>query len=61
MDWEDQQIKFNMRLINFISYQISQSQNVISKIMIILYQFMIDIILRYIYIMNYMINYPVPN
>ena len=21
MDWEDQQIKFNMRLINFISYQ----------------------------------------
>ena len=61
MDWEEQQIKFNMRLINFISYRVSQSKNVISKIMIILYQFMIDIILRYIYIMNYMINYPVPN
>ncbi len=61
MDWEDQQIKFNMILINFISYKVSQSQDILSKTLMIFYQFMIDITLQYICIINYMINYPVPN
>lgn len=61
MDWEDQEITRNVMIMNFISTKITQSKDLIIASTLILYRFIVHMIVQYINIMNYLIDYPVPH